>query len=380
MNEFDQLNENYDDYIKKVVQRDTFVNVQTQKTVEKYIEQSPVKVKKISYSQIKVIAVLAILLTLSLCYNLYITFFKDTFPLPGMSSTSQNEEVTNVIKLPVVEEPEEEPEEKPKKVEKEDKEDEEDKDKDKEEKTKNTVKEEVTNTANEVNENTVSEDTTNTTPPANIASVDNGMLIPTSITGIKASDLDDLEAFIQKYGFTINRVNYEEETVESDTMLLVYAKKYFDSITEKQVRANPTVSYTPTADNLHKFLAELTTRDYTRQKVLDTYKNVISYNAPTNSYVFGDDYKVFDDEKYICSDIQITDQDGDTYTGTCKVRRLRDIEEKKKGKTVVNTEETVYEVTIKFKFNANYSYQRFKIVSLKANNTSFYPDNTRHLQ
>ena len=37
MNEFDQLNENYDDYIKKVVQRDTFVNVQTQKTVEKYI-------------------------------------------------------------------------------------------------------------------------------------------------------------------------------------------------------------------------------------------------------------------------------------------------------------------------------------------------------
>ena len=46
----------------------------------------------------------------------------------------------------------------------------------------------------------------------------------------------------------------------------------------------------------------------------------------------------------------------------------------------VNTEETVYEVTLKFKFNANYSYQRFKIVSLKANNTSFYPDNTRHLQ
>ena len=73
MNEFDQLNENYDDYIKKVVQRDTFVNVQTQKTVEKYIEQSPVKVKKISYSQIKVIAVLAVLLTLSLCYNLYVT-------------------------------------------------------------------------------------------------------------------------------------------------------------------------------------------------------------------------------------------------------------------------------------------------------------------
>ena len=292
-----------------------------------------------------------------------------------MSSTSQNEEVTNVIKLPVVEEePEEEPEEKPKKEEKEDKED-----KDKEE-TKNTVKNEVTNTANEVNENTVAEDKENTTPPANIASVDNGMLIPTSITGIKASDLDELEAFIQKYGFTINRVNYDEETVESDTMLLVYAKKFFDSVSEKTVRANPNISYTPTADNLHKFLAEISTRDYTRQKVLDTYKNVIQYNGPTNSYVFGDDSKVFDDEKYICSDIQITDQDGDTYTGTCKVRRLRDIEEKKKGKVIVNTEETVYEVTLKFKFNANYSYQRFKIVSLKANNTSFYPDNTRHLQ
>jgi len=378
MNEFDQLNENYDDYIKKVVQRDTFVNVQTQKTVEKYIEQSPVKVKKISYSQIKVIAVLAVLLTLSLCYNLYVTFFKDTFPLPGMSTTSQNEGVTNVVKLPVVEEPEEEPEEEPKKEEKEDEEDKKDKDKDEEkEDTKNTVKNEVTNTANE---NTVAEDNENTTPPANIASVDNGMLIPTSITGIKASDLDELEAFIQKYGFTINRVNYEEETVESDTMLLVYAKKFFDSVSEKTVRANPNISYTPTADNLHKFLAEISTRDYTRQKVLDTYKNVIQYNGPTNSYVFGDDSKVFDDEKYICSDIQITDQDGDTYTGTCKVRRLRDIEQKKKGKVIVNTEETVYEVTLKFKFNANYSYQRFKIVSLKANNTSFYPDNTRHLQ
>lgn len=378
MSEFDQLNENYDDYIKKVVQRDTFVNVQTQKTVEKYIEQSPVKVKKISYSQIKVIAVLAVLLTLSLCYNLYVTFFKDTFPLPGMSNTSQNEGVTNVVKLPVVEEPEEEPEEEPKKEEKEDEEDKKDKDKDEEkEDTKNTVKNEVTNTANE---NTVAEDNENTTPPANIASVDNGMLIPTSITGIKASDLDELEAFIQKYGFTINRVNYEEETVESDTMLLVYAKKFFDSVSEKTVRANPNISYTPTADNLHKFLAEISTRDYTRQKVLDTYKNVIQYNGPTNSYVFGDDSKVFDDEKYICSDIQITDQDDDTYTGTCKVRRLRDIEQKKKGKVIVNTEETVYEVTLKFKFNVNYSYQRFKIVSLKANNTSFYPDNTRHLQ
>ena len=41
-----------------------------------------------------------------------------------------------------------------------------------------------------------------------------------------------------------------------------------------------------------------------------------------NSYVFGSDAKVFDDEKYVCSDIQVTDQDGDTYTGTCKIRTI----------------------------------------------------------
>jgi len=347
-----KIDSSFDQYIKNTVQKDEFFDIYTQDEINRYINKSTIKVKKYSYKQRKIIAILVLLLIISVGYNIYQAFFKDTTVEKATPTSSQN--IVTDKETTVKNEVKKEKEEK------------------KENKVENEVVENTVEVENTVVENTVEE--TNT-----VSNTSNVNLVKRDIEVSKDVDLNELEAYIQNYYcYGLNRINYEEDTLESNTALLLIAYKYFSQISAKNML--PDVSYAQTTENYHKYLSELTGKDYSKYTSIRSFTNVIGYLGSSKSYAPGADISIFDDEKYIVSDIEITDQQGKQYTGKFTIKRIVPVQVEVKKKVFETQDEvTEYTATIVFEVNDSYSYQKYKIVSLKANNTSFYPDNTKHL-
>lgn len=179
-------------------------------------------------------------------------------------------------------------------------------------------------------------------------------------------DTDELKDFIEKYSVGIQRISFDEENLESNTILLFIAKQYFDSNTNKS-SLDVNTQYASTVQNIHTFLSELTGKDYSNVKYIPSYANYIGYLSSSNSYVFGQDYNNIKKEVYNCSNLSILDEENGLYTAKADVSRT------------IDDEITNYEITFTFTINQKYTYAKYCIKSLKIKNTSFYPDNTIHL-
>jgi len=175
----------------------------------------------------------------------------------------------------------------------------------------------------------------------------------------------DLEVFMENYAVGIERISYEEETLESNTILLYIAEQYFSTKSNKSSLSINT-TYATTATNVHKYLSEITSTDYTKLDRIKAYNNYIRYSASSKSYLYGTDYSILLKENYDCSNLSILDKKDDIYTAQAKVTRT------------IDEQQTNYDITFTFKLNTNYTYEKFKILSLKAKNTSFTTDNTVH--
>lgn len=175
----------------------------------------------------------------------------------------------------------------------------------------------------------------------------------------------ELEVFIENYAVGIERISYTEETLESNTILLYIAEQYLASKSNKSSLKIDT-KYATTAENIHKYLTDITNTDYTNIKKIPAYNNYISYSDSSKSYLYGKDHTILLRESYDCSNISILEEQAGVYTASANVTRLLD------------DIKTNYEITFTFKLNTNYTYEKFKILSLKANNISFTPDNTVH--
>lgn len=177
---------------------------------------------------------------------------------------------------------------------------------------------------------------------------------------------DELKELMENYCVGIQRISFDEENLESNTILLFIAKKYFDSNSNKSSLDIDT-KYAASVENIHKYLTELTGHDYTNTDHIQSYSNYIGYASNSNSYIFGKDYNTISREKYECSDVTITKESDDgTYTAKANVTRT------------IDKEVTNYEITFDFTVNKSYTYEKYCIKSLKVKNTSFYPDNTLH--
>lgn len=213
-----------------------------------------------------------------------------------------------------------------------------------ENKTSNIIKNEITNTVSQ-----------------NISNTD-------SIVVDFTDDLNmnEVKHLIENYAVGIQRISFEEENLESNTILLFIAKEYFDSNSNKSTLEINT-NFAPTATNIHKYLSELTGKDYSNVEYIDTYKNYISYANNSKSYVYGKNYNDITKEIYKCTNIELLNDDNGLYTAKANIIRT------------VNNQDTNYEITFTFTVNSNYTYEKYCIKSLKVKNTSFYPDNTVHL-
>ena len=175
----------------------------------------------------------------------------------------------------------------------------------------------------------------------------------------------ELETFMKNYAVGIERISYDRETLESNTILLYIAEQYLASKSKKS-SLNIDTTYATTAENIHKYLTDITTTDYTKINKISAYNNYIRYSESSKSYLYGNDHSILLKESYDCSNISILEQQDGIYTATATVTRTLD------------SQKTNYEITFTFTLNTNYTYEKFKILSLTATNTSFSTDNTVH--
>lgn len=205
---------------------------------------------------------------------------------------------------------------------------------------------------------------TNTTPHTPIKTTTTNTTSNTQVSNSPFEE-SDLEVFIENYAIGIERISYEEETLESNTILLYIAEQYFSTKSNKS-SLNIDTTYATTSTNIHKYLSEITNTDYTKVDRIKAYNNYIRYSASSKSYLYGTDYSILVKENYDCYDLSILDKTDDIYTAQAKVTRTLD------------NQQTNYDISFTFKLNTNYTYEKFKILSLKAKNTSFTTDNTVH--
>jgi len=321
---FNKLHQEQDDFIKKTLQQDKVVNQPILDNFATYIEHSNIKVKKKS-SPLKYFILLPILIIILLCIflvnkNLFIKPADNLESLSSSNTTSTKNTLINTTN------------------------------KTSNNSIKNEVKNTLVNTTNSISNNVIVAD-----------------LTPTKNNSYNSQefDLEELKTLIESYSVGIQRLT-DKETLEGNTILLFIAKEYFDSNSSKTSLKVDT-KYAATLDNMHTYLTELTGKDYSNIDVIPSYNNYIGYSQATKSYIFGKDSSIITNEKYECSDLEITDESNGIYTVSSSVTRT------------VEDIKTNYQITLEFKINSNYTYQKFNVKSLKAKNTSFYPDNTVHL-
>lgn len=187
------------------------------------------------------------------------------------------------------------------------------------------------------------------------------------ISNNSEASVDELKKLLINYSVGIQRIKYGGETLESNTILLFLAKQYFEGSSNKKNSLKVDTTYASTVTNIHKYLTELTGTNYNSLQSINSYKNYVGYSAGTNSYEYGTDISILKNEEYECPKLELTEEKDGVYTAKGEVIRI------------ANNEETVYDITLTFQINQNYTYQKYHIISLKSANKSFYPDNTVHL-
>lgn len=338
MNNFDELHKEQDEFIKNTLKEDKVISQPVLDNFTNYIENSNIKVKKYTHKQKNIFILVIIILTI-----LVITVSFTLLNKPTFTSEKPNTDLflSNTV----------------------------------ENKIENKVSNSITNESNTSSTNTSenkSKDTnsimveieSNTTSTNSII-VSNQTKKPDNLN-LSDEDLKELQKLIESYSIGIKRISYDEETLESNTILLLIAKEYFDSHSSKSSLKVDT-TYAATLENMHKYLTELTGNDYSNVPYISAYSNYIGYSTTSKTYLLGKDYNTITKEKYKCSNLEITDNKDGLYTAKANVIRT------------LNKENTKYEITFDFKINTNYTYEKFNIESLKARNISLYNDNTVHL-
>ena len=237
--------------------------------------------------------------------------------------------------------------------------------------TQNIIQNEVQVEADDKNETDTENIISNTTNTIqNVTSVNLSNTVESNSTeeiDDTGVNLNELKKLMESYAIGIHRISYSGENLESNTILLLLAKQYFDTNSNKKNSLKVDSKYATTVENMHKYLTELTGNNYNNIEYLSSYKNYIGYASSNRAYVYGKDISQLKNEEYECPKLELTNEENGIYTAKGEVIRIKD------------NVETVYDISLKFQINENYTYQKYQIVSLKTANKSFYPDNTVHL-
>lgn len=357
MDNFDKLHADQDAFIKGVFHEDKLVSQPVLDSFEQYLEKTKIKADKYTHKQKKVILLLIILLLISVGYNVYLTLF----PRAEKTEKEENKPVSSSSVLLDNKDEEESTQPEIDDIVEVDRNEITDNTNTNVVDTNTTVENTQTNTVTNTVDNTaVENEVTNNVAIANVTKV------PTVEKDYTNEfNVEEFTKTLEKYALGINRIKDTTDDLESNTILLAITKNFFNTHSNASGIAVDT-KYAQTVANMHKYIEELTGRDLP-EKYIPSYNNIIGYAFNTKSYLYGKDISILQKETYKVSDLKVSEKSKDgTYHATAKITRTLDYID------------TVYEVDVDFKINSNYTYQPYCIISLKAKNTSFYPDNTVH--
>ena len=183
-------------------------------------------------------------------------------------------------------------------------------------------------------------------------------------------DEEEIKELLINYSSGINRIDNNIYNLENNTLLIYIAKNFFDSKNSSSLDID--TKYSSTKDNIHKYLSELTTTDYSNSEPLSTYTNFVRYSDRNGFYLVGNDIDQLKKEKFTISDLTYEENGDGTYSGSATI--LRSIQ--KEG----DRELTHYKIDFKFSINERYTYSKYKILDFSAANKDYFPDNTYHIE
>ena len=183
--------------------------------------------------------------------------------------------------------------------------------------TQNIIQNEVQVEADDKNETDTENIISNTTNTIqNVTSVNLSNTVESNSTeeiDDTGVNINELKKLMESYAIGIHRISYSGENLESNTILLLLAKQYFDTNSNKKNSLKVDSKYATTVEIMHKYLTELTGNNYNNIEYLSSYKNYIGYASSNRAYVYGKDISQLKNEEYECPKLELTNEENGIY-------------------------------------------------------------------
>ncbi len=341
-------NNEKDEFIRKNLNNDRIIasGDEVKKKIKKDIDVSKIKQKKYTIGERRFMKFLSVVLVVSLASNAYLFKIKTNDAEPD-SKTSKSYSASSNVDFPEI---------------KDDIENE-----SKYENVTNEMKNEISQIALIENKNTINENT--------VAEENNTYVLPE--TDINKEILAEE---LKNYCISIGRFGEDANDLEKNTILLLMANDFFNSkvSTNTGLKISSNNKYAMTADNVHKFIEELTGNKV--EKYLNSYINYMKYNDTSKFYSSGEKSTELKKEKYEISNIEIISDLNEEYVLTADIHRKSVVKIEERNKETREEEiEADYTLNATVSPNNNYTYVPYVIKKFQATLNPGQQDNIDRL-
>lgn len=324
------IKENRDNFIRQKLKEDTTILQPSLEVCVNYLNDTKIKQKKYTRKQKNIILFILLLLAISCAFNIYLLSEKDISnnqlysPLSSITNDSKEPskkseqiiiENKNTSEIPVLENT-----------------------------TLNTN--EITNTAVTIPTNTITNDikisasTKNTLDSSEFQS-------------------EEFKKILELYSLGIYRI-YETNNDEKEinTIKLLTVLRYLDYCSQKQNNKTGTFSakYAALKDNVYLCLNELTKTNYP-SGIISTYEDFVKYHNNSNSFAYGSNSSLLTNEKYEILELKPYEASNNLYNIETKIKRIAKYNEN-------TTVEDTFNVKFVVSINSDYTYSKYKIISM----------------
>lgn len=182
-------------------------------------------------------------------------------------------------------------------------------------------------------------------------------------------ELDEelLQEELTRYALYIGRNGEDASELEKNTILLLIANSYFNtkSTASKSLEISSNSQYAMTADNVHKYIKELTGINV--ETYLESYVNYMKYNDKSKFYSSGAQSTDITDEKYEISNLRVSKNSDTEFEVVGDINRKSVMEIVEKNKQVREEDvEANYSFKAIVEVNEEYTYTPYLIKEFEA--------------
>lgn len=344
-NTMNMSNNEKDEFIRKSLNNDKVMasGEEAKNKVKKDIDVSKIKQKKYTIGERRFIKFLGIILVVSLASNAYLIKSRNNKNILDNKTSNISNSLASVD-MPEIED-----------------------------KIENRV---IKNNNTNIVKNVVSKNTINTVKENTVEEEKNNSYV------LPETDIDEevLKEELTNYCISIGRFGEDANDLEKNTIILLIANNFFNTKFSSNTGLNISSSnkYAMTADNVHKFINELTVIKV--EKHLNSYVNYMKYNDTSKFYSSGEKSPELKKEKYEISNLEIISDLNEEYVLTADIHRKSVIKIEERNKATREEEiEADYSLNATVSPNENYTYVPYVIKKFEATLKPSQQDNINRL-